>query len=154
MTLVDEIKIYNSKDFLSLKLSKEGKDMSDFMVIKGNINQGNNKIKDEKQVQMLNGNLDIQLKNRFLIKISNQTIGELLCILPHLSKIISSNINFSGNVTADIKKSCLEIQENFSEIKSCWKKICPKFDKINSTEKLKEGILDSTMKHKVFDELK
>ena len=103
---------------------------------------------------MLNGNLDIQLKNRFLIKISNQTIGELLCILPHLSKIISSNINFSGNVTADIKKSCLEIQENFSEIKSCWKKICPKFDKINSTEKLKEGILDSTMKHKVFDELK
>ena len=38
MTLVDEIKIYNSKDFLSLKLSKEGKDMSDFMVIKGNIN--------------------------------------------------------------------------------------------------------------------
>ena len=67
------------------------------------------------------GNCEIRINGRLSIKLCNETVAELLCVLPFITSFQSINLNIAGNIISDIKKSSLEIYENFRSLKAKWK---------------------------------
>jgi len=56
------------------------------------------------------------------IDVSNETIGEIITIVPYLFDPIKNNIQFIvGNFISEIKASCLSIFDTYKELKSKWK---------------------------------
>ena len=55
------------------------------------------------------------------LKISNETIAELISVLPFITTVQSKNLNMAGNIISDIKKSSLDVYESFRNLKAKWK---------------------------------
>jgi hypothetical protein len=119
LAYVEDLKNNHEKFFLDLKIDKEGKEYPNFIANedsftakKSEANLGH-KSSGEK--------CEIHVKSRMNIKLSNETVAELMCIMPFITSFHSKNLNFAENIISDIKKSSFEIYENFRSLKAKWK---------------------------------
>ena len=117
LAYVDEQKTQNELYFLRINLKKPGKDYPNYISNNDSDTVKQEMIKDNFQ----NNNCEFILNKTLSLKFSNETIAELLCILPNIFTLQSKNLNIADNIITDIKKSSLEIYENFRSLKAKWK---------------------------------
>ena len=119
LTYVEELKIQKDLFFLKMSLSKEGNTYPNYITTIKESESFNSKEKNEEN--SLKNYCEIVMNGTISLKFSNETIGELICILPDIMKLKSKYNNISRTIISDIKKSSLEIFENFKSLKGKWK---------------------------------
>jgi hypothetical protein len=67
--------------------------------------------------------LNIKLLEDTNFDICNETLSELICKASSISKTNKKKITFAGNIIADIKKSYLDIYDDFKKLKTKWQAI-------------------------------
>ena len=118
LAFVDDLKTFNENHFLNVKLNIEGKEYLNYISNEENDNyEQKEKINDNK----LSGNCEIKMNGILFLKISNETIAELISVLPFITTVQSKNLNMAGNIISDIKKSSLDVYESFRNLKAKWK---------------------------------
>jgi hypothetical protein len=125
LTLVEERKIENiANKFLTIKLTKKGKEYPNYISSDDSVNK--KKVEEEPKTKeaipyQLAGNCEIDIFQKFIINLCNETVAEMLLVLPHIATWQTKNLNIAGNIISDIKKSSLDIYENFRSLKAKWK---------------------------------
>ena len=119
LAYVEDLKNNNEKVFLEMKMNRDGKEYPNFIANEDSLIQV--KSNEENCIKKLSGNCDISMKSRMNIKLSNETLSELICVMPFITSFQSKNLNIAENIISDIKKSSFEIYENFRSLKAKWK---------------------------------
>ena len=120
LAFVDDLKTFNENHFLNIKLNKDGKEYLNYISNEENDSYFQ-KEKEKMNDKLISGNCDVTINGILFLKISNETIAELYCVLPFITTIQSKNLNMAGNIITDIRKSSLDIYENFRNLKAKWK---------------------------------
>ncbi len=118
LAYVEELKNNHEKFFLDLRIDKDGKEYPNFIANEDSF------ISKKSEVKCGNASTEkceINVKSRMNIKLSNETVAELMCVMPFITSFHSKNLNFAENIISDIKKSSFEIYENFRSLKAKWK---------------------------------
>ena len=87
LTYVEELKIQKDLFFLKMSLSKEGNTYPNYITTIKESESFNSKEKNEEN--SLKNYCEIVMNGTISLKFSNETIGELICILPDIMKLKS-----------------------------------------------------------------
>ena len=116
LSYVEEIKSKKDQYFLQVKLKKEGREYPNYIA-----NDNDSLSFIPHIIDNNSNNCEITLNGQLNLNLTNETIAELICVLPFIN-ISQSNIFFiDGNIISEIKKSSLDIYENFRSLKAKWK---------------------------------
>ena len=135
------MKTNKKESFLKLLLEKEvitnqNKEKKDTTLILNKIdnnkdkNKNNNKDNKEDNKEDNTDNTTIKLKqnlvinlNNLNIEITNETIGEILSIIPYITSSFEHFIIYNGNIIADIEKTYFSLYDSYKELKLKWKEM-------------------------------